>query len=226
MDKILEQHLHLNDQTTRYHHPEPHRWNNNWATRQPTRNWPNRSWTPNPIPKCNHTNDTTLDEGIYEPEFAPKDFEHDAWLNPDNSAYGRGKQTETQQTKTAMMAHRERDLTHTESAFVVLAKDEPNSYREAMNSPEAKEWRPACEADHDILMGYHIWKLIEKPPNVNIIRCWWTFRVKRDNLGAINKYKARLVTQGFTWIEGLNYHETFSPTFRFTTIRLILVVIE
>ena len=121
-----------------------------------------------------------------------------------------------------MMAHRERDLTHAESTFVVLAKDEPNSYREAMNSPEAKEWRPACEAEHDILMGYHTWELVKKPPNVNIVGCRWTFRVKRDNLGAVNKYKARLVAQGFTQIEGLDYHETFSPTIRFTTIRLIL----
>lgn len=93
-----------------------------------------------------------------------------------------------------------------------------------MNSPEAKEWRPSCEAEYDILMGYHTWKLVERPPNINIIGCQWTFRVKKDNLGAINKYKSRFVAQGFMQIEGLSYNETFSPTIRFTTIRLILAL--
>ena len=38
----------------------------------------------------------------------------------------------------------------------------------------------------------------------------------------MNKYKSRLVAQGFSQIEGLDFNETFSPTIRFTTIRLIL----
>ena len=88
-----------------------------------------------------------------------------------------------------------------------------------MNSPEVKEWKPSCEAEYDILMGYHTWKLVKRPPNINIIGCRQTFRVKRDKLGAINKYKSRLVAQGFMQIKGLNYHETFSPT-----IRLILAL--
>ena len=51
-----------------------------------------------PTPHLNAitTNDTTLSEGIYEPVFAPKYFKNSAWLNPNNSAYGQGKQTETQ----------------------------------------------------------------------------------------------------------------------------------
>ena len=73
-------------------------------------------------------------------------------------------------------------------------------------------------------MGYHTWKLIEKPPSGNIVGCRWTFRVKRDNLGAINKFKARLVAQGFSQVEGLDYNETFSPTIKFTTIRLMIAL--
>ena len=64
----------------------------------------------------------------------------------------------------------------------------------------------------------------KRPLNTNIVGCRWTFRVKRDNLGAINKYKSRLVAQGFTQVKGLDYTETFSPTIRFTTIRLILTI--
>ena len=81
-----------------------------------------------------------------------------------------------------------------------------------------------CEAEYDILMGYHTWKLIEKPPSSHIVRCWWTFRVKRDNLGAVNKFKARLVAQGFSQVEGLDYNKTFPPTIKFTTIRLMIAL--
>ena len=61
------------------------------------------------------------------------------------------------------MAYDLPDVGYAESAFVVLAEDEPNSYKDAMNSPNAAEWRPACEAEYDVLMGYHTWKLVEKP---------------------------------------------------------------
>ena len=64
----------------------------------------------------------------------------------------------------------------------------------------------------------------QKTPDTNIVRCQWTFTVKRDNLGAINKYKLRLVAQGFTQVEGLDYTETFSPTICFMAIRLILMI--
>ena len=164
------------------------------------------------------------DDGIYEPEFAPKDFQRGPWLDPENSVYGKGKRSEATQPETVTMACGSTDIERAERAFVVLAEDEPNTYKDAMNSPNATEWRPACEAEYETLLGYHTWNLVERPPNINIVGCRWTFRVKRDNLGAINKYKARLVAQGFSQIEGLDYNETFSPTIRFTTIRLILAL--
>ena len=53
------------------------------------------------------------------------------------------------------MAHDLLDVRYAESAFIVLAEDEPNSYKDAMNSPNAAKWRPACEAEYDVLMWYH-----------------------------------------------------------------------
>ena len=73
-------------------------------------------------------------------------------------------------------------------------------------------------------MGYHTWKLIKKPLSSNIVGCWWTFRVKRDNLGAVNKFKARLIAQGFSQVKGIDYNEIFSPTIKFTTIRLMIAL--
>ena len=40
----------------------------------------------------------------------------------------------------------------------------------------------------------------------------------------LDKFKARLVAQGFPQIAGLDFNVTYSPTIRFTSIRLILAL--
>ena len=41
------------------------------------------------------------------------------------------------------------------------------------------------------------WKLIDPPPGCRPISLKWVHKVKRDELGAIVKHKARLITRGF-----------------------------
>ena len=93
-----------------------------------------------------------------------------------------------------------------------------------MKSPDSEKWMEACHLEYDTIMGYGSWDLVQKPPKVNVVGCRWTFRIKRDNLGQIDKYKARLMAQGFSQVAGLDFNETYSPTIRFTSIRLILVL--
>ena len=80
----------------------------------------------------------------------------------------------------------------------------------------------ACQAEYKTLMGYRTWDLVPKPFRTNIVRSRWTFCVKRDNLGNINKFKAWVVAQGFSQIPGVNFTETYSPTIHLTSIRFIL----
>ena len=93
-----------------------------------------------------------------------------------------------------------------------------------MRSNDTTKWRKSCEEEYKTLLGYHTWNLVEKPPDINIVGSRWTFRVKRNNLGQVDKYKARLVAQGFSQVFGLDFNETFSPTIRFTSIRFILAM--
>ena len=39
------------------------------------------------------------------------------------------------------------------------------------------------------------------------------------------QYKARLVAEGFTQKEGIDYHEIFSPIVKFKTIHIMLVIV-
>ena len=163
---------------------------------------------------------------VYEeiPKHAPKDFEKGPWLDPSNQSYGRGRRHMGIYAAVNAMAHGLANLEHIESAFVTLADDEPANYREATNSPNAAKWQESMNDEFDSLKKYQTWYLVDKPPNVNIVGSRWTYRVKRDNLGLVNRYKARLVAQGFSQVAGLDFEETYSPTIRFTSIRLILAL--
>ena len=132
-----------------------------------------------------------------EIDVAPKDFERGLWMDPTTTEYGRGKRHRAAYTEVIALAH-------------------------GISELETTEWREACQQEYDNLMGYHTWMLVDRPPNTNIMGSCWIFRVKRDNLGHINKYKAKLVAQGFSQVPGIDFDETYSPTIRFTTIRLII----
>ena len=52
----------------------------------------------------------------------------------------------------------------------------------------------------------------------------WSFKRKRNPMGDIIKYKARLCCHGGQTIKGIHYNETFSPVVGWSTIRLLLTM--
>ena len=55
------------------------------------------------------------------------------------------------------------------------------------------------------------WELVKAPENKNVIGCKWVFKTKYDVNGEINRFKARLVAQGFTQQPGIDYNEVSAP---------------
>ena len=50
----------------------------------------------------------------------------------------------------------------------------------------------------------------------------WVFRNKQDQDGIVIRNKARLVAQGYTQVEGLDFKETYAPVTRLEAIRILL----
>ncbi|GJV58678.1 putative RNA-directed DNA polymerase [Tanacetum coccineum] len=89
----------------------------------------------------------------------------------------------------------------------------------ANNSPE---WRQAMKEEYDALMKNGTWSLVPRASNTNVVDGKWVYRLKRDKNGAITRYKARFVAKGFRQQPGIDFHETFSPVVKSTTIRAVL----
>nr|GEY00034.1 hypothetical protein [Tanacetum cinerariifolium] len=67
-----------------------------------------------------------------------------------------------------------------------------------------------------------VWTLVDCPKGVRPIGTKWVLKNKKDERGIVIRNKARLVVQGHTQEEGINYNEVFAPIARIEAIRLFL----
>ncbi|GJW11077.1 putative ribonuclease H-like domain-containing protein [Tanacetum coccineum] len=81
------------------------------------------------------------------------------------------------------------------------------------------------EAIQDELLQFKlqkVWTLVDLPNGKRAIGTKWVYMNKKDERGIMIKNKARLVAQGYTQEEGIDYDEVFTPVARIEAIRLML----
>jgi hypothetical protein len=69
----------------------------------------------------------------------------------------------------------------------------PSTYKEAVNSKEAKNWISAMKEELDSLKRNETWSLVNPPKNKKVVGCKWVFKHKID--GSNVHYKVRLVAK-------------------------------
>nr|KYP42777.1 Retrovirus-related Pol polyprotein from transposon TNT 1-94 [Cajanus cajan] len=104
---------------------------------------------------------------------------------------------------------------------IFLVHCEPKTVKLALADPLLFA---AMQQECTALMKNQTWDLVTLPPNRQVVGCKWVFRIKENADGSINKYKARLVAKGFHQVPGFDFHETFSPVIKPTTLRIILTL--
>jgi hypothetical protein len=106
---------------------------------------------------------------------------------------------------------------------------EPCTYAEALHDPAyGPQWEQAIQEEITNLTSHGTWELVDSgavPPTHKPIGCRWVFKVKYEENGLPKRFKARLVAQGFTQRPGIDYFDTFAPTLRLESMRLILAVV-
>ena len=94
-------------------------------------------------------------------------------------------------------------------------------YRDLMHFPEAaqKEWKAACNEEMESLNKRDVFELTDLPKGCKTIGCRWVFDIKGDS-----HKRARLVTQGFSQVGGIDYNKLFSPVVQFKSMHLMLTL--
>ena len=103
-------------------------------------------------------------------------------------------------------------------------RPDPQSYTEAMKSPDAQKWREAIQVEYDSLLENGTWKVVDLPPGRKALTTKWVLKKKLGPNGEILKYKARMVARGFQQVEGYDYTETYSGVVKAAAYRLLFAL--
>ena len=80
------------------------------------------------------------------------------------------------------------------------------------------------EAEMRSLKENNVWDLVELPKGKKAIGSKWVYKVKTGADGLMERYKARLVAQGFSQKYGDDYDETFCPVVRLESLRALIAL--
>ena len=113
------------------------------------------------------------------------------------------------------------DTVSSDSICTVSEKPLPNTFLQATRSEESEEWNKAMQNEMSSLLENDVYTTVPLPPNRKLVGSRWVFTRKSDANENI-LFKARFVAKGYAQVEGTDYTDTFSPTAKITTIRMLL----
>lgn len=101
----------------------------------------------------------------------------------------------------------------------------PSTYFDAMRCEDRDKWKGAIAVELEAIKRNHVLAEVPRvPAGHKAIGAKWIFKIKYNKDGSVDKYKARLVCQGFRQRQGLDYKETFAPVVRLDSLRLLLAL--
>ena len=101
--------------------------------------------------------------------------------------------------------------------------DIPDTYKEAIKSHSSGAWKTAMNEEMTALTESDTYDLMTLPDGRKPIGSRWVYAVKLGENDE-EKYKARLVAKGYSQVQGIDYAETFSPTAKITSIRMMMQI--
>nr|GEU50042.1 hypothetical protein [Tanacetum cinerariifolium] len=108
---------------------------------------------------------------------------------------------------------------HTCMFACFLSQEEPKRVHQALKGPS---WIEAMQEKLLQFKMQKVWVLVDLPKGKRAIGSKWVLRNKKDERVIVIRNKARLVVQGHTQEEGIDYDEVFSPVARIEAIWLFL----
>jgi hypothetical protein len=122
-----------------------------------------------------------------------------------------------------------RDIAQTAIAAAVVTAIstyiDPLNYSQAMTYPDSAQWMDATNTEFNQILAMGVLSLLAVvPTGHNIVGTRFVYKLKRNADGSIDKYKARLVAQGYSQQHGVDYFSTHAPVTTIITTHLILIL--
>nr|XP_033510135.1 uncharacterized mitochondrial protein AtMg00820-like [Nicotiana tomentosiformis] len=106
-------------------------------------------------------------------------------------------------------------------ALSIFSVSIPQNWREVCADPK---WKQAMIEEMKSLSKNETWELVTSPPDKKLVGCKWVFTMKHKADGSIERFKARLVTKGFTQTNEVDHQETFAPVAKITLLEFFYLV--
>ena len=78
------------------------------------------------------------------------------------------------------------------------AKQSPASVEEALSGEHRGKWEEAMRSEMDSLKGNGLYELVDRPKGKKVVKSKWVLRVKTNEKGEVEKYKARVIAKGYS----------------------------
>jgi len=130
---------------------------------------------------------------------------------------------ETSQVERKLLGHAGTSVGD-ETAHTMSLERDPVSYNDAIACPDAKFWKKVMAEELEEFVRKELFTEVRKPKDRHVVGCKWIFKHKLGPDGQVECYKARLVAQSFSQVEGIDYNETYAPITRHDTIRTLLAL--
>ncbi|CAI7744883.1 unnamed protein product [Closterium sp. NIES-54] len=112
-----------------------------------------------------------------------------------------GKPAKSALAGAALIVGDDEESDYDECAFAFFSPvempGEPATLKEALESSDAEEWKKAMESELKSIEENGTWELVELPKGRKEITSKWLFKIKSDADGKIERYKSRLVENGY-----------------------------
>src|SRR3954465_2965344 len=98
------------------------------------------------------------------------------------------------------------------SVMLVDNTDDPETYEEAMMSPDSNKWQEAMKSEIGSMYENEVWTLVDLPDGQKAVENKWIFKKKTDADGTVTVYK------------GVDYDENFSLVVKLKSVRILLAI--
>jgi hypothetical protein len=100
----------------------------------------------------------------------------------------------------------------------------PRNVREALSCVAADKWMESINSEKQSMIDNQVWELADLPFGAKLIRTHFIFKIKYGMNGEIEKYKSRLVAEGFRQVRDVHFGETFASVTTLASVRMMLAI--